>query len=105
MTTGAVPNGIDSEVAKWFARAVIPVVVAVSLGIFSWNATRAINTLDLHSAKLEQIGEQLVGIDGKVSLFQQFLALMKRQSEIDIKAMRDSESDHELRLRQLEKKG
>jgi hypothetical protein len=103
-------GGIDSLMAKWFARGVIPGIVAISLAIFSWNATRAIDTLDLHSEKLESISErvtkidqQLVGIDGKVTLFQQFLDLMKRQSDSDARNAREAQADHETRIRQLEK--
>jgi hypothetical protein len=65
---------------------------------------------NLHSEKLESISErvtkidqQLVGIDGKVSLFQQFLDLMKRRSDTDARNLRDAQADYETRLRQLEK--
>jgi hypothetical protein len=101
--TSATNGAMESDVAKWFARALLPIIVTISLAIFSWNATRVVTTLDSHGEKLEAISRQPDTVETKVGLFQEVMNFLTKQRDSDAAAERQVQSDHEARIRQLEK--
>lgn len=99
----AANGGIDSDAAKWLVRLLLPIIVTVSLAIFSWNASRVVVTLDSHGGQLYSLSRDVAVVSSQVGDVQRVVDRLTTQREADAKTFLNAQVDHETRLRLLEK--
>lgn len=99
---GRSTKAIESIAALWFARAVMPMLISLSMAGAGWLLNRSINAVDRIADKMDHLVFKYNSIDSNVSLLNQKLESSNARQDGMIFDMRGELADHETRLRLIE---
>lgn len=96
---------LKDDWGTWLMRTVLVGMSGITLGIMGFVGNRIIGELDGHRSLLYKLESHASSTSNTVSLIQQEMALRRQQQEADKAETRTVLSDHEVRIRGLERGG
>lgn len=90
--------------AVWAARTVLVGMSSIILGAVSYMGNQITTKLDKHDTILSKLEYRSATTDSTVSLIQQEMVLRRQQQDASNRELKDTVSDHETRIREIEKR-
>lgn len=99
------PKAIESAIALWIARIILPGIISICLAILAWVVNRGVDTVDKIDKKVEHVSKQQSTLDTSVQLLKQQVESSNLSHDGQMQNINRLVADHEVRIRSVEQRG